>query len=120
MVAAAYTSYYHWSQVGSAVNRQRGHWMVSRVFTVLERSEPALAHAKRCMELTEAHPDLMEDFDVAFAHEALARANALSGEAGKTQELYTQAEKLGEYIADEEDKGIFMGDLRGGDWYGAI
>jgi hypothetical protein len=120
MVAAAYTSYYHWSQVGTAVNLQRGHWMISRVFMVLEQSEPALVHAQRCMELTEAHPDLMEDFDVAFAHEALAHAYALCGETSKARKLYSRAVKLGEQIADEEDRSIFMGDLRGGKWYDAI
>ena len=38
-------------------------------------------HASRYLELIEAHPDLAEDWDRAFAHEAMARALAMAGDS---------------------------------------
>jgi hypothetical protein len=58
----------------------------------------------------------MADFDLAFAHECLARAHALSGDhvaAGRELEM---ARKAGESIADREDREIFFDSLRGGNW----
>ena len=45
MVHAAHASYFHWSKVGKAINLQRGEWMISHVYAVLNRPESALYHA---------------------------------------------------------------------------
>src|SRR3990170_957672 len=50
MVHAAHASRFHWGQVGTQVNLARGEWQVSRVYAVLGRAEPALWHARRCLE----------------------------------------------------------------------
>ena len=75
LVHAAHASAYLWLQVGTAVHWQRAEWLVSRVYCVLGLPEAALRHARRCSELTTQHPNLMEDFDRAYGHECLARAN---------------------------------------------
>ena len=49
MIHAAHAARYHWSKVGTKANLARGEWQVSRVYTVLERPEPALYHAHRCL-----------------------------------------------------------------------
>lgn len=76
MIHTAHASLYHWMQVGTSVNIQRGEWMISHVYAVLKRFEPALYHATRCMELTTKHE--IDDFDRTFAYEALARAYAIT------------------------------------------
>ena len=53
MVLAASASLYHWLQVGTVVNAQRGEWLLARVYTVLEKPHPAMEHALRCQELTQ-------------------------------------------------------------------
>ena len=73
MLHAAHASLYHWLEAGTEVNHQRGIWMISRVHAFLGNSDRALRYAIRCMELTELHSDLMEDFDFAFAWEGLAQ-----------------------------------------------
>jgi hypothetical protein len=118
MEYAAITSLYHWLEAGTAVHQQRGEWMVAHVYTVLGNAPMALRHAARCLELTEAHPDVMEDFDVAYALEGIARANALSGDTATAKEYLQKAKAAGEAIADAESKEFFVGDLAGGDWYG--
>ena len=87
MLHASHASLYHWLQVGTGLHRQRGEWLVSRVRTVLGNGNEAVVHATRCLELTEYHNDLMEDFDFAFAYESAARANALAGNSKDSEKL---------------------------------
>ena len=118
MVLAAHASYYHWLYAGTSVHRQRGEWMLAHVHTVLGRESPARHHARRCLALTEPFAAEMKDFDVAYAYEAVARAEAL-GEDSDTARRYLQmAEAEGARIVDEEDRTIFLADLRRGPWFG--
>lgn len=117
MVLAASASLYHWLQVGSAVNDQRGEWLLARVFTVLRKSDLALEHAQLCYELTEAHKAEMQDFDLFYAHEAMARALALNGDREKARGYKARAAAAAEKVADPEDKNIVMGDLQSGPWF---
>ena len=118
MIHAAHASHYHWLHAGDEVNEQRGEWLIARAYQALGYEEAALRHAERCMELTEQHRDRMEDFDLAFACEGLARANALAGNLEKARELKAKASELGQRIAADEDREVFEGDLAGGEWYG--
>ena len=117
MLLAAFASLFHWKRAGTAVHEQRGSWMVSRVYLTLEKSEDALVWARHCFEISDGHPSEMEDFDLAYAQEALARAYAQSGDQEKALKHWNQAAKLGEKIEDPEDKTIFMGDFQSGSWY---
>lgn len=118
MVFAAYASHYHWLQVGTEVNQQRGEWLMARVHTVLGEVDLALKHAHRCFELTEAFKDQMADFDIAYAFEGLARANALAGDAGKSRKYLKLAEAAGDEIENAESKEIFALDIESGNWFG--
>lgn len=118
MVLSAYASLRHWLEAGTGVHHQRGEWLIARVYSVLGVSEGALYHANRCLELTEQHKDLVEDFDWAFAYEGVARANAVAGNRDEALAYIKKAEKAGETIADEQSKEIFAADFDGGDWAG--
>ncbi len=115
MIHAAHASLYHWSVVGKAVNLQRGQWLVSRVYSVLNRPEPALYHAQKCMELTQAHNFV--DFDLAYAYEAMARAHACSGNKSECEKYIKLTEEAGEKIEKKEDKKYFFSDFEKGPWY---
>lgn len=118
MLYTAHASCYHWRQSGTGVHHQRGEWMIARVNTVLGYAETALRHASRAMELYHAHRKEMADFDLAFAHEVVARANALAGNKTEAQAHIRLAVEAGEKIADKEDRDIFFSDFNGGNWYG--
>jgi len=118
MLHAAHASCYHWLQVGSGVNQQRGEWLIARVYTTLDRPEAALQHAKRCLALTEQYAGEMRDFDRAFAFESVARANAIAGNKDQALKYFRLAEKAGSAISDDEDREIFQQDFDGGDWRG--
>jgi hypothetical protein len=114
MLHAAHASAYHWSVAPECEpkNRARSEWMCSRVYSVLGRSEPALHHAERCVEITQEQADSMEDWDLPFAYEALARAYGVAGNAGESRRFAELARESGESIADPEDRQHFAADLR--------
>jgi tetratricopeptide (TPR) repeat protein len=118
MIYAAHASCYHWLEVGTGLHHQRAEWLIAHVYSELELADAALRHARRCQELTQDHADLMEDFDQAYALEAMARANALAGDQEEALKLLQLAEEAGQAIADDESKQFFLGDLKGSNWYG--
>jgi DNA-binding transcriptional MerR regulator len=109
MVHAAHASRYHWGEVGKPENRGRGEWQCSRVYSVLDRPEPALHHARRCLEICEQHG--LADFDLAAAYEALARAHAVAGERDEAARYVALGRDACEQIAEDEDRQIILADL---------
>jgi hypothetical protein len=109
MLHAAHTSRWLWGEVGEPVNLARGEWQVSRVYTVLGRPEPALHHARRCLEICGRHG--IGDFDLAYAHEALARAYALAGDRERALARRHAAEQAADQIADADDRELLERDL---------
>jgi DNA-binding transcriptional MerR regulator len=111
MIHTAHASRYHWGQVrdASPAHWARGDWQISRVYSVLGRSEPALHHARRVLELCQENG--IGDWDLGFAYEALARANAVAGDAEGAREFTDQALAVAVDIADEEDRDLLLADL---------
>ncbi len=103
LIGAAHASRFHWSRAAGGVNLARGDWQCSRVYAILGRGEPALWHARRCLELVEASPDA-EDWDLPFAYEALARAHAAAGHGEEAARFRHLAEQAGASIADADDR----------------
>jgi hypothetical protein len=103
MIGAAHASRYHWSRAARGVNLARGDWQCSRVYAILGRGEPALWHARRCLELVEASDDA-EDWDLPFAYEALARAHAAAGHGEESRRFRHLAEEAGRSISDPDDR----------------
>lgn len=110
MIHAAHASRYHWGEVTSDVHLARGEWQCSRVYAVLGRAEPALWHARRCVELAEADP-AREDFDLPAAYEAMARAHAVGGDREAAITWRDRAREALERVTDAEDRELIEGDL---------
>ena len=118
VLQAAFASAYHWSQVGTGINFQRGEWLIARVYTVLGNKQEALAHALRCLDLTTQYRQEMQDFDLAYAYEGAARAYAPNKNNADYKIYYAKAQAAGEEIADPADKDQFAADFAGGNWFG--
>ena len=116
MVDAAHASLYHWREVGGPP-ATRGEWLVAHVYAVLGRPEPALHHARRCLDLAGAEPGVA-DFDHTYAAEAMARALACAGDLEPAAGWHSRATAAGATIADDEDRKIFTEDLATGPWFG--
>jgi hypothetical protein len=115
MVDAAHASQYHWREAGGPP-ATRGEWLVSHVYAVLGRPEPALHHARRCLELADAPG--VADFDTAYAAEAMARALACAGDLDQAAGWHSRATAAGATVTDDEDRKIFTEDLATGPWFG--
>src|SRR5688572_9971525 len=87
MLDYAHASLAHWRTAGGAVRHQRGEWMLARVYAVLGNGPAALDHAHRCAEILEQNKSEMEEFDLPFAYEALARAHAIAGHAAEAKKF---------------------------------
>jgi DNA-binding transcriptional MerR regulator len=109
MLHMAHASRFHWEQVGTAANLARGEWLCSRVYAILGRAEPALHHAHRVLEICEQHG--IADWDLAFAHEAIARGHAVAGDAAATDAALAQARTAAEHVAEAEDRALLESDL---------
>jgi hypothetical protein len=113
LVHQAHASAYHWLKAPECEpkNRARSEWMCSRVYAVLGRAEPAVHHARRCLEIAEANPEDMDEFDLPFAYEALARANRVAGDAAASTRYERLAREGAEQIEDAEDRQLVLSDL---------
>lgn len=110
MIHAAHASRYHWWRADAGPEHlARGEWQCSRVYAVLGRGEPALWHARRCLEICEANG--IGDWDLAFAYEALARASRVAGDLDQAAQFVTRAREAAEKIADPEDRELLRSDL---------
>ncbi len=109
MVHAAHASRYHWDQVGTPLEFERGEWQISRVYAVLKRAEPALYHAERCLEMCQANE--IGDFDIAFAYEAIARAHAIAGQKADCDKYTRLAKEAGERIEEKDNRDYFFSEL---------
>jgi len=106
MLHMAHASRFHWGEAPECEpeNLARGEWLVSRVYALLGRAEPAIWHAQRCLDHCEQNG--IGDWDLAYAYEALARAHALAGNP-EAAEWKGKARAAGDAIADSEDREHF-------------
>lgn len=114
MIASTHASAYHWSQAGGTLaNAARGQWQIARVYATLGRGEPALWHARRCVDLAQAAvaAGVADDWDLPAALEALARAQAVAGEAAAARSTQARAREAVTGIADPEDRRLIEQDL---------
>lgn len=109
LVDAAHASQWHWSYAGGELEAQRGEWLLSHVYAVIGDAPAAVRHALRCWQITEAEG--YEDFDRAYALEAMARAYSVSGDSANASTWHARAAEAGALIADTEDRKIFESDL---------
>lgn len=109
MIHAAHASRWHWAQVGSPQHRAIGEWQCSRVYATLGRPEPALHHARRCLDLSAV--DGVDPFVEASAHEAMARALAVAGDVDGATAERNLAYGLAVALEDDDDRAVIEADL---------
>jgi DNA-binding transcriptional MerR regulator len=112
MIHRAHASRWHWARVGEAVNLARGEWLCSRVYATLGRGEPALWHARRCVEINEALPaEARESWDLPAAYEAMARASVVAGDSASGALWKAKATTALADISDTDDRMPIEQDL---------
>jgi hypothetical protein len=110
MIHAAHASRFHWGEIGTPVEFERGEWQISRMYTVLNRPEPALYHAKRCLEICKENN--IGDWDIAFAYEAMARAYATAGNRSECKKYIQLAMEASEKIKEKGDRDYLLREVK--------
>ena len=110
MVNAAHASRFHWGEIGTPLEFERGEWQISRVYSVLNRPEEARYHAERCLDICEKNQ--FGDFDIAFAYEAMARSAAVAGKVEEAEKYVKLAKEASEKIEEEGNKNYFLSELK--------
>lgn len=109
MIYRAYAAAFHWAAIGSPLNNARAEVTLAHVHALLGHSDLALEFAQSCLEYFQENP--AEDWDLAFAHFAMAHAAAAARDSVLHARHYAEARRLGEAIVDEEDRRIFLEEL---------
>lgn len=109
LIHLAHASRLHWDNVGDDQNRAIGEWQVARVYCTLGRSEPALFHARRCVDY--ATRTGVVEWVRASAYEGLARAQAVAGDLDAARDARDQALVLLEAVTDAEDRAVVAADV---------
>jgi uncharacterized protein YndB with AHSA1/START domain len=112
MLRRAYAAAYHWDRAAgrTPANSARGDWLLAKVHLLVGRPEISLHHAERCLATCEEHG--LKDFDLAYAHEATARALKALGRGGEAAQAWDAAKAVP--IADEEERRHVEEDLAAG------
>lgn len=111
MMDKAHASSLHWllSEAYEPVNGVRSQWQLARVYALLQMGESSLYHAERSLHMCELNG--IGDFDLAFAYEAMARAQAICGDIPKADEYIALAKGVSENIAKEDDKKYLLSEI---------
>ncbi len=120
LLYSAYASALHWRNSGTVANVARGEHLIARAAIVSGEPEVSLQHANRCLQLVEANPEAMEDWDRAFALEALSRAKAAAGDMDGARATRALAEEACAAVSDPEDRAIVEEELQRPPWFGLL
>jgi hypothetical protein len=109
MLRRAYASTYHWGRAAGRepANDARGAWLLAKVQLLAGQPELSLRYAETCLLLCQEHG--LADFDLAYAHEARARALKAMGDDIGAAQSWEMAKAIP--IADPEDRAILDADL---------
>ena len=109
LLRRAYAAAYHWDRAAgrSPANAARAAYMIAKAQLAVGQPALALGAADRCMALCAAND--LADFDLAYAHEARARALHALGRVDEAAVAWRAAHDVP--IADDEDRAVLAGDL---------
>ena len=112
MLRRAYASTYHWARAKgrTPINDARGQYMLAKAHLLAGLPERSLHYADACMRVTLEHNAV--DFDLAYAHEARARALRALGQESEALTEWAAAKAVP--IANDEDREILDNDLAEG------
>ncbi len=109
MLAAAWGSWFHWRQVGTPREFAISDWQVGRVYAALGDADRAERHAEASRRWCAEHN--LGAFLEAYAHEGLARAALVAGDAGTTRRHIAAATARMGRIVDPSERALIDADL---------
>jgi hypothetical protein len=101
MLHLGMASLWHWTQRAdrTPTNLSVGYWQVARIYALLGQPSNARDYARRCLDLSVAEG--VEPVYLAYAYEALARAEAVAGNVDEVERYLQEARRLAENVEEE-------------------
>lgn len=109
MIHCAHASRYLWGLAGTDIHLERGEWLISKVYALLNRGHEALYHAETCLKICQDAN--IGDFDLAFAYEAMANAHKALHNDPVKNEFREKAMEAAKYIAKDEDREYAVSEI---------
>jgi hypothetical protein len=106
MLNAAHAAALYWNSVGTDLNAARAKMLLGHAHGLAGIAPLALRYAKESFDYFSSHES--PDWEVAFAHAVMAGAAHAHGDRALHERHYREAARLGEEIADAEDREVFM------------
>lgn len=109
MVALNQASIFHWLSRPdrTAQHLSVGYWQASRIQALLGNAAEARRHAETSLTYTPG----LDPFYIAYAHEALARAEHLDANPAKAKEHLTNARHHAAQVNNDEHRSMLLKDL---------
>ena len=109
MIRLAQSSLWHWTNRADCNNQKLsiGYWLLARVYALAGRPEDAKRYADSCLQ----HSKGEAPFFVAYAYEAMARAEKVSGNPSLMEKYKTESVRLAETVKDDGDRKLLIDDL---------
>jgi hypothetical protein len=102
MLDAAHSAAWHWTKVGTELNRMRAIMLLAEVHALLGFGQSALAYAEEMRAYFLRVPSPM--WEMAFVHVVHAHAASAAGETAKHRASYGLAVAALEAISNEEER----------------
>ncbi|MFM8470231.1 MAG: hypothetical protein ACKODH_09715 [Limisphaerales bacterium] len=111
MTSLAHASLAHWRARAdcTAQNLSIGYWQLSRVYAVLGQADNARRYGRLCLAVSSSEPP----FYLGYAHESLARAERLAGNAAAAAEHLREARRLAAQVTEQDERTALEADLGG-------
>lgn len=112
MIATSFASLWHWMQRPDHTNENFSvaYWQLSRVFALAKEPVNALKYAKMCLASSKGKD--IQPFYLAYAYEALARAEMISKNRDKMIYYRKKSFQISEKIEDITHKSWLLTDLK--------
>jgi hypothetical protein len=105
LLHAAHAAAWHWARVGTGLNDARASMLLGFAHARAGDGGLALRYAKSSFNYFSERET--PDWEQAFAHATLAAAAAAAGDTTLHAEHHAEAARLGDRIADEENRAVF-------------
>jgi hypothetical protein len=111
MLQLAMASAWHWSKREDCTDQSRSiaYWQISRIHAICGRGPEAVRYGGLCLDVSQASE--IAPFALAYAYEALARGESVSGNPIETKSWLAKAHEVVEGISDEETQQMLRDDL---------
>lgn len=104
MLNTAHASLYHWTLVGTQLNKVRAKMLVAEVHSLLGCGESACSLASEVSEYFSNNKS--PDWEMAYVATIDAHAASVAGDGERHRVSYLRARKLLDAIADPEDRAV--------------